>query len=118
MWVDLPGISRYEQDWAFYAPTLRATLRLPSPYLRSAPTRLIVEGGEPGTASSWQTEHIASFEEAFKRELLELHACIVEDREPRTPGEDGLRDVALCRAIARCSAEGRPVRAPTLAAFA
>lgn len=99
-WVDLPGIARYEQELAFFGPDARATLTFPSPFLRNMPTRLVLEGGEPGTAASWRTERTVSYEEAFKRELIELHACIAEDREPRTPGADGLRDIALCGAIA------------------
>jgi predicted dehydrogenase len=98
-WVDLPGIARYVQDWSFYGPEHRATLEFPSPLLRSYPTRLIVEDGEPGGVASRRAEHIVSYEEAFKRELEEFHAAIVEEREPRTTGEDGLRDIQLCRQI-------------------
>jgi predicted dehydrogenase len=98
-WIDLPGIARYAQDWSFYGPDSRATLEFPSPLLRSQPTRLVIEGGEPGGVASSRTERIVSYEEAFKRELEEFHAAIAEGREPRTGGEDGLRDVALCRAI-------------------
>ena len=43
-------------------------------------------------------------EEAFKRELLEFDAAVREGRAPRTDGEDGLRDVLLCQAIARAHA--------------
>jgi len=71
------------------------------------------EGGEDGTASSWRTERTASYEEAFARELLELHAAVTQDREPRTSGLDGLRDVALCGAIAATAHDGRPRAHPT-----
>jgi predicted dehydrogenase len=98
-WVDLPGIARYAQDWSFYGPDRRATLEFPSPLLRSHPTRLVYEEGEPGGVVSRRSEHVVSYEEPFKRELLEFHAAIAEGRAPRTPGEDGLRDVALCRDI-------------------
>jgi predicted dehydrogenase len=98
-WVDLPGISRYAQDWSFYGPDRRATLEFPSPLLRSFPTRLVIEDGEPGGVASRRAEHVVSYEEAFKRELVEFHAAIAEGREPRTNGDDGLRDVALCREI-------------------
>src|SRR3954451_5753697 len=98
-WVDLPGIARYAQDWSFYGPERRATLEFPSPLLRSYPTRLVFEDGEPGGVASRRTEHIVSYEEAFKRELEEFHNAVVEGREPRTGGEDGLADVALCREI-------------------
>jgi predicted dehydrogenase len=100
-WVDLPGIARYRQEFAFYAPDQRLTLELPSPFLRNMPSKLIVEGGGTGTSDSWRREEIASFEEAFKRELVEFAECIATGREPRTPGTDGLADVRLCEAIAR-----------------
>jgi predicted dehydrogenase len=99
-WVDLPGIARYKQEFAFYAPDARLTLELPSPFLRSMPSKLIVEGGEPGTTHSWVREEIVSYEEAFKRELLEFAECIATGREPRTSGADGLGDLRLCEAIA------------------
>jgi predicted dehydrogenase len=98
-WIDLPGIARYAQDWSFYGPEHRATLEFPSPLLRSYPTRLVIEDGQAGGVASRRTEHIVSYEEAFKRELEEFHAAIVEERDPRTTGEDGLRDIELCRKI-------------------
>lgn len=104
-WVDLPGIARYEQELAFFGPDSRATLTFPSPFLRSMPTRLVLEGGEQRTPAAWRTERTVSYEEAFKRELIELYACIAEDREPRTPGADGLRDIALCGAIAAAAGD-------------
>jgi predicted dehydrogenase len=117
-WVDLPGIARYAQDWSFYGADRRATLGFPSPLLRNHPTQLVTEGGEPGRIASWRTEHIVSYEEAFKRELCEFAAAIAEGREPRTDGADGLRDVALCAAIVRGHLDGRPVTRPADPALA
>lgn len=113
MWVDLPGIARYEQELAFYAPDERLTLEFPSPFLRSMPTQLVLEGGEPGTAVAWRTVQTVSFDEAFKRELREFYECVVEDREPHTPGPDGLRDVALCESIIRSYLDRRSIPSPT-----
>ena len=113
MWVDLPGIARYEQELAFYAPNERLALVFPSPFLRSMPTELVLEGGQAGTPSAWRTVKTASYDEAFKRELQEFHACVVEEREPRTPGSDAVRDIALCQSIVRCYLEGRPIQSPT-----
>lgn len=100
-WVDLPGIARYKQEFAFYAPNERLTLELPSPFLRSMPSRLVVEGGEPGTAHSWTREELVSFEEAFKLELVEFADSIAAGRQPRTSGYDGLADLRLCEGVAR-----------------
>ena len=113
LWVDLPGIAHYEQEWSFFAPDMRATLRLPSPFLRSAPSVLELEGGEAGTPAAWRAEHVVSYDEAFKRELVEFHDCIVEGREPRTGARDALRDVALCTSFVRCCLERRPVQSPS-----
>jgi predicted dehydrogenase len=109
-WVDLPGIARYKQEFAFYAPDERLTLELPSPFLRSMPSKLIVEGGEAGTADSWRRDEIVSFDEAFKRELVEFADCVTTGRPPRTPGADGLADLRLCEAIARAHQARRPER--------
>jgi predicted dehydrogenase len=117
-WVDLPGIARYKQEFAFYAPQRRLTLTLPSPYLRGAPSELTVEGGEPGGVASWSRTETTSYDEAFKRELVELEAAIREGRAPRTDGVDGLRDVALCGAIARAHVSGEPVVNPSAVALA
>ena len=101
-WVDLlPGIARYKQEFAFYSPEQRLTLELPSPYLRNEPSRLIVEGGEVGTAHSWAREETLSYDEAFRRELDEFADCIATGRTPRTSGHDGLADLRLCEAVAR-----------------
>jgi predicted dehydrogenase len=107
-WVDLPGIARYQQEFSFYSPQRRLTLTFPSPFLRNMPTELVLEGGDAGTSRSWRTVETASYEEAFKRELVEFHTCLTTDREPKTSGVDGLRDVRLCEAIvATHEARGR-----------
>jgi predicted dehydrogenase len=74
---------------------------------------LAIERGEPDSAHSSRTVETVSYVEAFKRELLEFHAAIREGRPPRTDGEDGLRDVALCRAIARVHMSGEPAARPS-----
>jgi predicted dehydrogenase len=99
-WVNLQdGVARYQQEFAFFSPERRATLIFPSPFLRSAPTELVLEGGSQEAPRSWRTVATVSYEEAFKRELVEFHACLTTDREPRTTAEDAVRDVALCQQI-------------------
>lgn len=117
-WVDLPGIARYHQEFAFYAPLRRVTLALPSPFLRSMPSELIIEDGNPLGPHASRSVEVVDYEEAFKRELIEFSDCVTSGREPRTPGIDGLRDVALCEAIARAHVTGAPVERPTAAAAA
>jgi predicted dehydrogenase len=112
-WVDLPGIARYKQEIGLYGPDQRLVLTLPSPFLRSAPTHLKFEGGAPGTAHAWERDEVISYDEAFRRELVEFHESIVSGREPRTSGADGLRDLLLCEAVARVHRTGEPVENPT-----
>ncbi|HEU4977069.1 MAG TPA: Gfo/Idh/MocA family oxidoreductase [Baekduia sp.] len=112
-WVDLPGMARYRQEFNFYGLERRLTLALPSPYLPNEPSELVIEAGEAGTTHSSRTSEVVSYEEAFKRELDEFYDCVTTGREPRTPGIDGLRDVALCGAVARAHLTREPVEAPT-----
>jgi predicted dehydrogenase len=112
-WVDLPGIARYQMEFALYGPDRRVTLAFPSPYLRSEPTILQIEGGDPGSARSWRSEEITSYESAFKGELVAFHDCVVKGDRPVTSGLDGMRDIALCQAIIESHRTGRPVDHPT-----
>jgi predicted dehydrogenase len=112
-WVDLPGIARYRQEVAFYAPDRRLTLTLPSPFLRSAPSILALEGGEPGTPHAWERDEVVAYDEAFRRELIAFHSAIADGADPPTDGSDGLRDVLLCEAVARVHLTREPLADPT-----
>jgi predicted dehydrogenase len=98
-WVDLPGIARYSMEFAFYSPERRLTLSFPSPFLRSMPTLLASEDGEPKSPHSSRTEEITSFRESFKEELMHFHECIKTGRQPVTSGADSLHDMALCESV-------------------
>ena len=113
-WVDLPGMARYQQEWAFFGLDRRARLVFPSPYLHNAPTVLTTEDGESGTVRSSETVHVESYDEAFRRELIEFHDAITQGREPRTDAADALRDVALCQAVVAQHLDGTPRVHPTM----
>jgi len=53
------------------------------------------------------TELPASGQEQFSAEIDHMSECILGDRAPRTPGEEGLRDVRLMRAIYAAAEAGR-----------
>lgn len=109
-WVDLPGIARYQQEFALYDPDRRLTLRFPSPFLRNVPTELLEEGGAPGTPASWSRREVIAYEDAFKRELMAFADSIASGEAPRTSGVDGLGDLLVCEAIVRAHrAGGAPV---------
>lgn len=115
-WVDLPGIARYEMELAFYAPDRRLTLSFPSPFLRSMPTLLRVEGGESPSPRAWSSEQVVSYAESFKEELVHFHDCVTGGRPPLTSGEDALGDIALCEAVVHAHLARRPQERPTDAA--
>jgi predicted dehydrogenase len=110
-WIDLPGITRYGQELVLYAPDRRLRLQFASPFLRNAPTELVIEGGTVGSPRSWATRETVAYEEAFKIELIEFANSIAERRAPRTTGEAGLADVELCVEIIKAMEAGGPVRA-------
>jgi predicted dehydrogenase len=112
-WIDLPGIARYKMEFAAYAPDRRVTLSFPSPFLRSAPSVLEIEGGQSGTARSLVSEEITSYESGFKRELIIFHEAARGGPPPVTTGADSARDIALCQAIIECHRTGRPIDHPT-----
>jgi len=66
-------------------------------------SRLIREGGEPGTADARVRDEIVSHDEAFKRELIEFHDCMRTERKPRTYGADGLSDLRRCEVVVRAN---------------
>ncbi len=112
-WIGLPGISRYEMEFAVYAPDRRLRLAFPSPFLRNEPAVVEIEGGDAGSARSWRTEEVVSYESGFKRELAAFHECAVSGAVPVTSGLDGLRDIALCQAIIECHRRRAPVAEPS-----
>lgn len=56
------------------------------------------------------TEHRLPEADQFALEIDHFSACIEEDRQPFTPGEEGLQDQRLMAAIYRSAREGRPVK--------
>jgi predicted dehydrogenase len=66
-WVDLPGIARYQMEFAFYALDRRLTLAFPSPFLRSMPSLLTMEAGDADGARTWRMEETTSYAESFKQ---------------------------------------------------
>ena len=112
-WIDLPGIARYEMEFALYAPDRRLRLTFPSPFLRNEPATLEIEGGADGTSRSWRTEEVTGYESGFKNELVAFHDSIVTGCPPPTSGRDGLRDIMLCQAIIDSHHRSAPVDYPT-----
>lgn len=46
----------------------------------------------------------------FAAEIDHMATCILQDRRPRTPGEEGLQDHVIMEAIYESARTGRPVK--------
>ena len=112
-WLDLPGITRYEMEFALYGPQERVTLSFPSPFLRSAPATVEIIEGESGTSRSRSISEITSYESSFKLELEAFHDCVVTGKAPLTSAEDAIHDLALCEAIIRFVQDRQPIADPS-----
>lgn len=104
-WTYLPELRRYEEDIAVYGSDRRVKIRFPSPFLRSEPTPVVVEGME-GEAAYEKTVTV-SYEEAFRLELEHFHQAVTEGREPLTGWADAAEDLETIGAILRAYLEGR-----------
>lgn len=67
-----------------------------------------VEGG--GDGSEHSTELQIDEGNQFAKELDHFAQCVREDREPQTPGEEGLQDQRIIEAIYASARSGRPVK--------
>ena len=112
-WLDLPGITRYEMEFALYGPHERVTLSFPSPFLRSAPATVEIIEGEPGTTKSRSISETTSYASAFKLELEAFHDAVVNGKPPLTNAEDAIHDLALCEAIIRFVQDRQPIADPS-----
>jgi predicted dehydrogenase len=110
-WTVTDDLVRYEQHFEVITAGSRLALRFPSPFLRNAPTGLVLQAGD-GTAS-WEQTFILSYDEAFRRELAEFHRCVTSGEPPRTAASEGLEDIFLLKEIAE-----RAASAPTVAVVA
>ena len=104
-WTYLEQLRDYFEEIALMSPANRLRIQFPSPYLRHFPTPIVFQGMENGTA--YETRILASYNEAFKEELLAFHHCVVQNVEPLTNVEDARRDIEwLQRVFARYQPAG------------
>ncbi len=73
-WHFLSHVKDYQEEYAFYGNHDRVILRFPSPYLKNAPSPVIVQGGDGELA--WEKKVIVSYDEAFRNELLAFYDSV------------------------------------------
>src|SRR5581483_6435941 len=121
-WIDLSQLRDFKQEFACFGPDARVTITFPSPFLKSAPTIVTVQGMEPAPESPapigrpadepgwqnpgpahWERRITASYEEAFKREWIHFHACITQGVEPLVGPQEARDDTAFVIEWARAT---------------
>lgn len=98
-WTLIPYLKNYSQTFAFHGSEERVQITFPSPYLRNAPT--FVDIARMHGEELAQTRLTVSYEEAFKRELIEFDECVRTGRTPRTSGPGFRQDLEVLTLIAR-----------------
>jgi predicted dehydrogenase len=93
------NIRRFDEKLTVIAPEKTVQIDFPSPFLKSAPT--LVHVWENCDGAFREDNIVASYEEAFKEELVHFHDCIVSGRPPRTPVTEGRKDTQLLIEMAR-----------------
>ena len=61
------------------------------------------------------TEHRLEEKNQFALEIDHFADCVENNRQPFTPGEEGLQDQRIMEAIYQAAQTGRPVKLPTVA---
>ncbi len=87
-WHFLSHLKDYSEEYAFYGNFDRVRLQFPSPYFRNFPSPVIIQGGEKEL--SWEKHITVSHEEAFLKELLAFHDCVVNGTLPATGVQDAV----------------------------
>jgi predicted dehydrogenase len=88
-WIQLTALSEYDERIGLYFEDSVRTLRIPSPWLRQAPTAYTVTATGPGGR---EARAFDSYAEAYQRELVHFHACMLGAEECRTPPEQARID--------------------------
>ena len=90
-WTYLHELRDYFQEIAIMSSANRLRIQWPSPYLRHFPTPVVFQGMEGSAA--YEKRVMASYDEAFRRELVDFHDCVVNDRQPLTGAADARKDI-------------------------
>ena len=102
-WTLLPHIRSYSQNFHFYGSDEYVKITFPSPYLKNTPT--LVDVSRMAGDELEETRITVSYEEAFRRELIEFAECVETGRKPRTTAEGFRQDLEILTAIARTLAK-------------
>jgi len=95
------GFRHFEEVVELYGDEQTVSLSFPTPFLKHTPT-LVVRRRADG-ARTVEEHSVASYEEAFVRELEQFHDCVTTGRQPDPAAAEAADHADLMVAIARAA---------------
>ncbi len=100
------GFRHFEELVDLYGDEHTVSLSFPSPFLKHTPalvTHRLADGDR-----TIEEHSVASYDEAFVRELEHFHDCVTTGRDPDPAASEAAEHAELMVAIVRAAATGRP----------
>jgi predicted dehydrogenase len=98
-WVDLPELWEFTETFEVYGSRDRVRVSFPSGFARGMMSTVNVHGME-ADGRPWRKELIFH-DNPFRLELLHFRECVLEGRQPITPGREAVADIKLVADIVR-----------------
>jgi predicted dehydrogenase len=99
------GFRHFEEVVELYGDEQTVTLSFPTPFLKHAPTAVVRRHADG--ARTVEEHWVASYEEAFVRELEHFHDCVATGRKPDPPAAEAADHADLMVAIVRAASANR-----------
>jgi predicted dehydrogenase len=96
-WVDLPELWAFKETLEVYGSRERVLVSFPTGFARGLPSTVTVHGMD-SDRTPWRRE-LSWHDNPFKLELQHFRDCVLNGRQPSTPGRDAVPDIALVRDI-------------------
>jgi predicted dehydrogenase len=96
-WIDLPELNDFRETLEVYGSRERVIATFPTGFSIGVPSTVTQYGMEADT-TPWRKE-LSWQENAFELELEHLRDCVLNGRQPDTPGSAAVHDIALVREI-------------------
>jgi len=100
-WIQLVALHEYDEKISLYFDDAVHTLAIPSPWLRQAPSVYTVSRSGSGGR---EVRSFDSYDEAYQRELVHFHRCMLGAEECRTPPEQARVDQGVLTEMYRLAA--------------
>jgi predicted dehydrogenase len=100
----------FDEVFELYSDRELISIAFPSPFLKNAPTVVTRRTDHDGTTITETC--VASYEEAFRRELEHFHECVAGRAAPRTDIDEAISDAYIMAAMIQSARDGSPKRLP------